>query len=321
MPSSNSVYSNQARQSRNTYSSDQHGVYSTLVSDQVYNKDGKTGGVNPYTNNGTQAYAKNQNWDKAKIYREQQNQANLGSEIPIKYKRFNDLKILNEQIINLSNNMQPEESPLEVLSQGQKGEIKNLLWSRIWKISFAPALSAIVLNLVVMFGDFMIATLFAFAFYIYVIGRTFFYPAKLYYENIQHKTTRHAKLFFEEMDFWYKMSVVKILAYMIFVIIATLVLAIYEDAIVDFMLTYFVNTSRIKEQQLLINYLSNISFSGTFVFLSLIYLLTIVAYFKFINQEKAKNEALLKVKLKNIRNQTMSRVEQIQADKNELENV
>jgi len=310
---SDNTYSNNTRQTTNSYASNNLGPYSSLLQDQVYNKNSQTGGKNPYSDPQNSVYAKKQNWEEPKIYQ----QKDIAQK-PQGYRRFHDLKILNEQIINLANNMQPEESPLEVLSQGQKGEIKNLLWARIWKISLLPALSAMLLTISVILTNYLLITLFMFTIYVYIVGRTFFYPAKLYYENIQFKTTKHARLFFEEMDFWFKLGVVKILIYFAVVILFTFIMVFFEDTVVTHLLELIKYTDNSVKQPVL-NYISTISFSYTLLVLVFIYTGTIFLYFKFINQEKTKNDELLKIKLKHIRNQTMSRVEQIQADKNEIQ--
>lgn len=310
---SDNTYANNTRQTTNSYASNNLGPYSSLLQDQVYNKNSQTGGKNPYSEPQNSVYAKKQNWEEPKVYQQKEMvQKSQG------YRRFHDLKILNEQIINLSNNMQPEESPLEVLSQGQKGEIKNLLWARIWKISLLPALGALLLTLTVILTDYLLVTLLMLTIYVYLVGRTFFYPAKLYYENIQFKTTKHARLFYEEMDFWFKLGVVKILMYFALVIIFTFVMIFFEDTVVANLLKISQYTDNTVKQGFL-NYISTVSFSYSLLFLVLIYLGTIFLYFKFINQEKTKNDELLKIKMKHIRNQTMSRVEQIQADKNEIQ--
>lgn len=310
---SDNTYANNTRQTTNSYASNNLGPYSSLLQDQVYNKNSQTGGKNPYSEPQNSVYAKKQNWEEPKVYQQKEMvQKSQG------YRRFHDLKILNEQIINLSNNMQPEESPLEVLSQGQKGEIKNLLWARIWKISLLPALGALLLTLTVILTDYLLVTLLMLTIYVYLVGRTFFYPAKLYYENIQFKTTKHARLFYEEMDFWFKLGVVKILMYFALVIIFTFVMIFFEDTVVANLLKISQYTDNTVKQGFL-NYISTVSFSYSLLFLVLIYIGTIFLYFKFINQEKTKNDELLKIKMKHIRNQTMSRVEQIQADKNEIQ--
>ena len=288
------------------------GGYSSLLSDQVYNKHGRTGGSNPYNNNNS-TYANKQNWDKSKIY---QNSENINFENK-RFPRFNDLKILNEQMINLANNMQSIDSPLEVLSQGQKGEIKNILMTRIFKISLAPALSALSLSLLVIFTNHLIITLLSLLFYVFVIGRTFYYPAKLYYENVQYKTTKHAELFFEEMDYWFKISAINTIVWFLMVAIFSFIMIFFEENIINVVLSI---TKSLKGESVvyLINYAESISFSTAMFFLFILYISTIIVYFKFINNEKSKNEKLRQERLKNIRNETMSRVEQIQADKKEI---
>jgi hypothetical protein len=288
------------------------GAYSSLLSDQIYNKHGRTGGQNPYKED-NKTYQEKQNWEKAPIYKDAQTNAE-----PVKkFKRFSDLKIINEQMISLANNIQSDNSPIEVLSQGQKGEIKNLLGVRILKISWLPSIAIVILTGTLVFTDYLLFTLMALVIYFYILGRTFFYPAKLYYENIQYTTTEHAKLFFEEVDFWYKTGVVQTLLLFIISIICSFIILFYEDNLVNFILN-IANSSRDSMKQILIHYASTISFTYSLVLAIVLYIVTILMYFKFINKEKEKNTKLLIARIKDIRNQTMSRVEQIQMDKNEI---
>ena len=303
---------NNSNQTTNNHASGGGMGYSSLLSDQVYNQNGRTGGANPY-NGGKSTYADKQNWDKAQIYKD----AETGEVVVRKYKRFNDLKLLNEQMINLANNMQPDDSPLEVLSQGQKGEIKNLLIGRIFKISFLPAIAVLLLTLTLVLTDHLLVTLSTLMLYIFIMGRTFFYPAKLYYENIQYKTTTHAKVFFEEMDFWFKTSVVNTLVLFSITSFVSLIIIFFEENIINLVVSISKNMKG-STHDMLLDYASSISFTYSLSFAIILYISTILFYFKFINKEKEKNEIIKESRIKDIRNQTMSRVEQIQADKNEI---
>lgn len=284
--------------------------YSNNSQRGVYSKNGGT--QNPYRESNVYAnnspYAKNNNFSGKEV--------DPLKEIK-KYKRFNDLKILNEQMINLSNNMQPEESPLEVLSQGQKGEIKNLLGARVFKISMLPAISAFILTTTAIISNSMIFVILAFFIYIFIIGRTFFYPAKLYYENIQCKTTRHAKLFYEEMDFWFKLGVVNIYIYLSIAALGTLITIFFEEKILSFFLN-IANKSSGSIKDSFVPYVENMSFSASLFIIFLFYISTMLFYFRFISKEKDVNQEKLNKKIKDIKSQTLSRVEQIQENKNEI---
>jgi hypothetical protein len=241
-----------------------------------------------------------------------------GTEDLKKYTRFNDLKLLNEQMINLANNMQTEESPLEVLSQEQRGEIKVLLMKRVGKLSFLPAITALLLTLTIILTDYILITLIVLIFYFFVLGRVFFYPAKLYYENIQYKTSKHAEIFYEEMDFWYKLGVVNTFISIFVISVITFILIFFEDYVINILIDLSNNaTSGTKD--FLSNYVTSISFSYSLFFAFVLYIGTIIIYMKFINKEKSRNEVIRQERLKSIRNETMSRVEQSQTDKNEVE--
>lgn len=299
----------------NTYSTGNKGLgtYSSLAQRQVYSKNASAGGQNPYRDDNNWA-SKNPYANNRGAYAGVEKGSSFEGK---KYKRFNDLKLLNEQMMNLSNNMQPDESPLEVLSQGQKGEIKNLLGRRVFKLSILPALAAFLLTTTAILSNSLVFVILAFFMYVFVMGRIFFYPAKLYYENIQCKTTRHAKLFFEEMDFWFKLGVVNTYIYFSIVAIFTFLTIFFEDYILSIFKS-IANKSSGSVNEGIISYVNNMSFAMSLFILFLIYILTIFLYIKFVKKEKLINEEKLKKKLKDIRNQTMSRVEQIQSDKDEI---
>lgn len=305
------TYNSNTRASNATYNNNQS-VHGSLLSDQVYNKHGTTGGKTPYSNNNN--YEDNQKWDEAKIY-----QTRDSSSVELrKYKRFNDLKLLNEQMINLGNIIQSENSPLEILSQGQKGEIKNLLMRRISKISFVPAIFYFLLVAIIVLTDYLLLTIIALGVYIFIIGRTFYYPAKLYYENVQFNTSPHAELFFEEMDFWFKMSVINTLVSLIILTIISIVGIFFEDSFINIIISISKSVTNPQIKEYLENYLTTINFSMSLFLAVLLNIAIILIYFKFINNEKTRNEALRKERSKNIRNQTKSRVQQIQDEINEI---
>lgn len=56
---SDNTYSNNTRQTTNSYASNNLGPYSSLLQDQVYNKNSQTGGKNPYSDPQNSVYAKN----------------------------------------------------------------------------------------------------------------------------------------------------------------------------------------------------------------------------------------------------------------------
>lgn len=300
------------------------GKYSNLQKNQVYRerdnfKNNDTfSSKNPWRND--DVYGNKNPWKKDNpyatndVYRDDGRQ----KEKP-KYRRFSDLKILNELMLHMSNNTLDEDSRIEILSQGEKGEIKNLLAYRIFKISAVPALSSLLLALVIVFTDNILITLFAYMVYMGILVRTFFYPAKLYYENIKYKTTRPAKMFFEEMDYWYKISVVKIYVYLVIVSIVLFIASFYQDEIIDWSLGLFTKSSVGLGTDRITSYLSTVSFSFGLKFLAFFNIVILVVYAKFVNKEKTKAELELRARMKKIRNETISRVEQIQRDKNNLD--
>jgi hypothetical protein len=301
--SRDSVYSNNQSVSNSMRTG---GGYSSLLSDQVYNKHGRTGGSDPYKSS-NEAYSKKQDWKKSSVYEDTKEYHDSR-----KYKRFNDLKLLNEQMINLANNLQPSSSPLEVLSQGQKGEIKDILMYRITKLSFVPLLFASIVVLNIIFIDSFFVTFMLLVIFVYVAVKILFYPAKLYYENVQYKTTKHAVLFYEEMDFWFKLSVANSLVSLFVLSIVSFVVAFYEERVVEVVL----NLSKYSSQKdVITNYAANISFSYSLTLFSLSIIAMILFYFRFINYEYEENEKLKKQRSRDIENETVSRVRQIQKNK------
>ncbi|WP_457748575.1 hypothetical protein [Sulfurimonas sp.] len=300
------------------------GRYSNLQRNQVYRdrdnfKNNDTfSSKNPWKND--DVYGSKNPWKKDNPYASNNVYADDGTqkERP-KYRRFSDLKILNELMLHMSNNTLDEDSRIEILSQGEKGEIKNLLAARIFKISLVPALASLALAVVIVFTDNLLISLFAYMVYMGILVRTFFYPAKLYYENIKYKTTRPAKIFFEEMDYWYKISVVKIYVYLTIVSIILFVASFYQDEIIDAALGLFTKSSVGLGTDAITSYLSTVEFSFGLKFLAFYNILILVVYAKFVNKEKTQAELELRSRMKKIRNETISRVEQIQRDKNNLE--
>ena len=309
----NSLYSNKSN------SSD---VYSNLNKGRVY-QDRNSRQKDTFSNKNQwkndDVYANKNPWEKKNpyasndVYKDDATQ----KEQP-KYKRFSDLKILNELMLHMSNNTLDENSRIEILSQGEKGEIKNLLAYRIFKISLVPALSSIILALVIIFTQNILISLFAYMVYLGILVRTFFYPAKLYYENIKYKTTRPAKMFFEEMDYWYKISVVKIYVYLTIVSIGFFIASFYQDEIIDASLRLFTNSSIGLGTDEITQYLSTVEFSLGLKILAFFNIFLLVLYARFVNKEKTQAEIELRERVKKIRNETISRVEQIQRDKNNL---
>ena len=277
------------------------GKYSRLQDRQVYS--GKD------TYDGNNKYKKDSVYKNDSVYGEKDQR----NEDP-KYKRFADLKILNENMMHMSNNTLPDDSRIEILSQGEKGEIKNILSYRILKISIVPALMSLALGLVVMLTDSYIVTLFSIFVYFAVLVRTFFYPAKLYYENIRYKTTKPARVFFEEMDYWYKVSVVKVYVYMVIASSIMFVASFYQDEIVELLIDKVISTPGFNSE-FIYNYIASISFSIGLKGVAILNIVILVFYSKFANKEKDKAEADLQERMKKIRNETLSRVQQIQEDK------
>lgn len=277
------------------------GKYSRLQDRQVYS------GKDTYDSNNK--YKKDSVYKNDSVYGEKDQR----NEDP-KYKRFADLKILNENMMHMSNNTLPDDSRIEILSQGEKGEIKNILSYRILKISIVPALISLALGLVVMLTDSYIVTLFSIFVYFAVLVRTFFYPAKLYYENIRYKTTKPARVFFEEMDYWYKVSVVKVYVYMVIASSIMFVASFYQDEIVELLIDKVISTPGFNSE-FIYNYIASISFSIGLKGVAILNIVILVFYSKFANKEKDKAEADLQERMKKIRNETLSRVQQIQEDK------
>jgi len=300
------------------------GRYSNLQKNQVYRDRDNFKNNDTYSSKNhwknDDVYGNKNTWKKDNPYATNDAYRDDGrqKEKP-KFKRFSDLKILNELMLHMSNNTLDEDSRIEILSQGEKGEIKNLLAYRIFKISLVPALSSLLLALVLIFTDNIVITLFGYMVYVGILIRTFFYPAKLYYENIKYKTTRPAKIFFEEMDYWYKISVVKVYVYLVIVSIVLFVVSFYQDEIIDWSLGLFTKSSVGLGTDLITTYLSTVSFSFGLKFLAFFNIIILVLYAKFVNKEKTQAELELRTRMKKIRNETISRVEQIQRDKNNLE--
>lgn len=285
-------------------------AYSSLMSDQVYNKNGRSGGQNvyagksPYENN-KNVHQDTQDWSHAPIYGQG---GESGSQT--KYTLFSDLKILNEQMINLANNMQPDDSPLAVLSQGIIGEIRVLLGKRIWGTSFVPAFILLIIATVLMFNSIGIISIIAIFLYLTVTAGVLFHPAKLFYENGQYKTNKFANEFYEEMDFWFKQGIVNSFVSSTLVSIAIIAIGLNEETII------LIVSSNLGEGMLQ-DYVSTISFSTSMYLLASSNFGMFFLYFKYINKQKEVSEIKRKERSKLIRNETLSRVEQIQADKNE----
>lgn len=295
------------------------GKFSNLQRDQVHkSKDTFSNkGNNPFSSNNQW---KNENdWSEKNPFRKDNVYANDGREKEKpRFKRFADLKILNEYMMHMSNNTLPEDSRIEVLSQGEKGEIKNLLAYRIVKISLVPALMSLLMGIVLVFSDYFLLTLFSLLVYFAVLVRTFFYPAKIYYENVKLKTTRPAKLFFEEMDYWYKLSVVKVYLYTVIASIVLFVLSFYEDDMINLLIAYGSKLQNPHTREMIEGYINTINFSASLKAMAFLNIGMLVYYSKFANSEKAKAEKELNKRMKLIRNESISRVQQIQEDKNEI---
>ncbi len=290
------------------------GAHSSLISDQVYNKNGRTGGQNAYSSN-SNAYSKNQNWDKSQIYQDAQGVAVDTS----KYKYFNDLKILNEIMIDYSNNMQPDNSPLQMLSQGQESDIRLMLMGRLKKTSFISSFLLFLISIVAIFSNLSIISILSFIFYISIVGGTLFYPAKLFYENVQYKTNKTAELYYDEMDYWFKIGVVNFIGSIIFMTIVLLVVSFFEDKLLLIISELVLNNTMDESfRSSLEIYISKMGFTGEFIFFSVLNIAIIFTYFKFINRQKTNAEIMRVKRIIKIRNQTMSRVEQVQDDKNEI---
>ena len=289
------------------------GAHSNLQHKQVYKDQGNYknqdtyGSKNAYKTDSVYGskdpYGKDEVYDKDEVLRP-------------KFKRFSDLKILNENMMHMSNNTLSDESRIEILSQGERGEIKNLLSSRILKIAFVPALSSLALGFLLVLSSSFLIGLFGLLVYMGLLVRTFFYPAKLYYENIKFKTTKPANAFFEEMDYWYKISVVNIYVYLIIVSIILFVISFYQDELIEKSIEILSGANGKIRSEKVENFLSAISFGITLKLLAVFNIGVLVMYSKFANKEKEIAEGKLLVRMRAIRNENLSRVQQVQADKN-----
>jgi len=233
-----------------------------------------------------------------------------------KYLRFNDLKLLNEFMVHLANNTLPDGSRIDILSQGMLGEIKNILSSRIFKIAIIPALMSIVMALLFALSGYFILDAFGMLVYIAILIRVFYYPAKLYYSNIRYTTCLPAKTFFEEMSYWFKMSVFNTYGSMITVAILLFVLSFFQEPIINYFLTHIghISSSLIHTNKIT-KYIANISFSISWKLFPLFMIFLLFLYAKFVSREKTHNEAIKEKILKEIRNETISTVRAIQEDR------
>jgi hypothetical protein len=292
------------------------GTYSNLQQGQVY-KDKGGGNKDPYAKKDTYGIGRNP-YRQDSVYANNDSPYSEDDRILPKYRRFADLKILNEIMMHMSNNTLSDDSRIEILSQGEKGEIKNILSYRILKISIVPALLSLIFGLVVIISNSFTVILFtAFVFFALLV-RTFFYPAKLYYENIKYKTTTPAKAFYEEMDYWYKISVVKVYIYLTIVSIFMFVVSFYEDEVILMFAQQIESFPKLANMEFVGEYFKTVSFGLGLKMIALFNVLLLVLYSKFANKEKDAAEIELREKMKKIRNETLSRVEQIQADKNSI---
>ncbi len=303
----------------NTYSSSKGGsvgTFSNLQKNQVYNGKEAFGSKDIYSSKNN--FASNDTYSSKNPWRTDSSYGKDDAQEKVfpKYKRFSDLKILNENMMHMSNNTLPESTRIEILSQGEKGEIKNILSYRILQIALAPALSSLAVAAVIMFSGSLLISLFALFVYIGILVRTFFYPAKLYYENIKYKTTKPALRFFEEMDYWYKISVVNVYVYLVIVSIVIFVLSFYEEKVVSFAIKTLLSAPNTIGSGTIKNYLESISFSWEFKAFAVFNIGMLAFYSRFVNKEKSLAEMQLKERMKQIRNETLTRVQQIQADKN-----
>ncbi|MBD3795541.1 MAG: hypothetical protein IE881_06355 [Epsilonproteobacteria bacterium] len=294
------------------------GKFSNLQKNQVFKGNNPFEAKNVWKNE--DVYGSKDIWGKKNPYRTDNVYADNGTtkEKP-RFRRFADLKILNELMMHMSNNTLPDDTRIEILSQGEKGEIKNILAYRIMKISLVPALMSILFGLVLVFTNHIIITFFMLMIYVAVLVRTFFYPAKLYYANIKLKTTRPAKIFFEEMDYWYKLSVVKVYLYLVIVSIMLFIASFYEDKVITFLIENTASLKKSISSESIQFFLESINFSYSLKMLAVFNIALLAYYSRFVNQEKSKAEKELRNRMKNIRNESISRVKQIQTDKNELE--
>jgi len=283
------------------------GAYSNLQKNQVYKNQDKFGNKDVYSSKNNW---KNDNiWAKNDVYGKEQEK-----ERP-RYRRFSDLKILNENMMHMSNNTLPEDTRMEILSQGEKGEIKNILAGRIFKVSFVPALSTLAVGTIVVFTDSVMLTLFSFFVYLGILVRTFFYPAKLYYQNVKLKTSKAAILFFEEMDYWYKLSVVNVYVFLVIASLAMVFASFYEEEVALAVLSLSQPSITSLGADSIEEYAKTISFSVSLKILAVLNIIILVLYSKFVNSEKDKAEEELKVRMRQIKNETLTRFQQVQEEK------
>ena len=292
-------------------------AFSNTYRDQVNRSKDVFSSNNAFGSNN--AYANKNIWRDDNPYKTENVYGSDDDKTAPKYKRFSDLKILNENMMHMSNNTLPEESRIEILSQGEKGEIKNVLSYRIFQIAFVPALSSLAFGLLIIFTNSVFITMFGLFVYLGILVRTFFYPAKLYYENIKYKTTKPARAFFEEMDYWYKISVVNIYIYLVITSIFLFVASFYQDDLVTYLygvLDIDMKTTAGKSLTFQEKIISNIEFSTSLKVLALFNIVLLVIYARFANKEKSEAEKVLKERMRLIRNESLSRYMQVQEDKN-----
>jgi len=287
----------------------------------IYRNDDVYRDNNPY--NQRNVYRQDNVYKKDNVYKRNdvyaRQNGTIKQEKNEKYTRFNDLKLINEQIISLSNNTLADDAPIEVISQGMRGEIKNLLSTRILKISFIPSIFIllIAINLIVL--DKFLITFILLILYVIILVRFMFFPAKLFYENIKYTTNKYALQFYEEVDYWFKISSINTILFLFASSLIVFVGSFFEDSLVKFLLeNLHISNNTILNSTAQTEFVKNIHFSISMKLLALVPILTIIAYFFFINKEKRINELEKKKRIMNINKEIKTRAEQIIESKYEL---
>lgn len=278
-----------------------------------YNSNDPFSSKSPYSNKSPYGPEQSPYANKQSPYAKQNEHVNEKEKK--KFLRFNDLKILNEFMVHLANNTLPNNSRIDVLSQGLLGEIKNILADRIFKIAIIPALVSIVLALVLALTNNFLIMAIAVLIYLGILVRVFFYPAQLYYSNIRYTTCVPATTFYEEMEYWFKMSVFNTFGSMITVAILLFVGSFFQQDIVNYLIAHLGHVSATSSfAHSFTKYLATISFSISWKVLSIGIFLILFLYSKFVTRAKQINEEIRDSILEEIRNETISSISKIQQD-------
>jgi len=229
-----------------------------------------------------------------------------------KYSYYNDLKILHDEMIYLSNSSVSSKI-ITILSKGQIAEIKMKLMKTILFSPFKSFFIIIFASIVLFFSNNGLVNLLAYMITIIIIWSYFLYPTKLLYNNVGLCVNEESNLFFKEMEFWFNTGVnlTKALFTISIMIIATILY--YQDIIKEFLIKYIINSNNTY----LISYFKSIGgLNSKLGILIALIVIMIISYFIIKKSEVDTGLKIRDEKIKSIRNEKISRVEQIQNDKN-----